>query len=470
MRRFVVGCFHSAVMVGVLGATVVPPGDPRRVPIPLNDNGPASIAVDPGGTPHIVYQDDTGHVRHAWLSGGSWGDEPVEAAPASIGGSGFAADSMGRLHLPIHVLEGADSATPTWILAHAVREGSKWTRRNIEESTGFAALAIGVDDLPRILFQRKDGRLAIGRFDGAAWTVDDTGLQGAGVSLAFDATGHASAMVFSPGSHSYFATDASGRWVPFPGGVYFASVSMCLDSSGVNHFVGTHTTGWPDDRIEHVSWDGESWFGDYPGMVEKRDSDVYRYGSTLLCDGLDRLLAFYTDTYIHGRRATLLGRLAYRDGLGWRHLRLGAGAVHSAALAPDGAVHAILLDGETLRHLRIAFPDLRPLLDGLELSPDSDGVTVGGALRVVNQGTRRSARAKVRFYLSDDDDHDDEDEPVGRPVQVAALGPGGVADIPLRMAIAGPVGGKRLLAVLSTSPRRPDLDRRNNLVGIPLGE
>lgn len=145
-----------------------------------------SIAVDRDGHPHIAYY-GIGNLRYAVKSGTAWSVEVVDSRDYVGWFSRVRLDSGGRPHIAYY-----DSTNRS--LDYAVRGATGWST-SVADASGDCgwdpSIAIGPDDLPRIAYYaRIRGDLRYAVLENGSWfvqTADDVGVVGWEPSLALDA-------------------------------------------------------------------------------------------------------------------------------------------------------------------------------------------------------------------------------------------------------------------------------------------
>lgn len=427
------------------------------------------IAVDPGGTPHVLFPDADLRLRHAWREDGTWVDEPVDPDSPESWPESMATDSTGRIHA---VFQSTRAGPAPGAVRYGVRDGNGWTLTDLGPGRSVVRIALGPDDLPRVFRKSPDGDLEVDSFDGTSWTATGTGLPPGDfsydVSFVVDGEGHGHAL-YHRESEDFprYATDASGAWmeVPLPDDV--GRGCLAVDPGGRVHVVAE--AGDPREmRLVQLRKVEAGWESDT--ILSTEDPRLVWFLTDCLSNARGRLFVAFTEVD-HGRdRRGPIPRLAYHDGEAWRVVAVGgrnSTPWSSMALAPDGSIHAAAF-GERVQHVRLALPDLDARWEPERSSAVAAGSEVRAKLRVSNQGPGASRPARVAYYLSEDERFDPGDIPIGLPGAVRGLRPGRGATLDVRFSVPEGEGPGFLLAVLDPEGRLDDLDRPGNTAALPL--
>ena len=228
----------------------------------VDDSGPctgytagwdADIAVESGGTPHLLYPDPCGvGLRHAVLSGGTWSVETVfdtDAVPAIsavVDAAGLVRvaftdateaevrcawrDASGTWSVETVLTEAASPdialdpagvphivAIASGNLVHAWRDGGVWQSEIVAAGESGAALVIEGDGTVHAAWVAANGtEIRHGVLDGGVWTVEVAVSDGSGgllgPSLAVDGGGAVQMAYSTTAMASYHATNEGGSW------------------------------------------------------------------------------------------------------------------------------------------------------------------------------------------------------------------------------------------------------------------
>jgi len=147
------------------------------------------LVLDAGGTPHLVYQGQTGGLYYATRQGNNWISELVDEAPGAGHFSALALDSTGQPHIAYYDREQK-------ALKYATRAGDAWEITVVDATADVGQYpSMAIDSLGQIYISYYDAsntalKLAHGR--GGQWdlyTVDDNGNVGKWNSLVVKSGG-----------------------------------------------------------------------------------------------------------------------------------------------------------------------------------------------------------------------------------------------------------------------------------------
>jgi hypothetical protein len=427
-----------------------------------------SLALGPDGAPHVLYSATEGALYHSWYDGSRWQDEEVDGRESYLLRRGSAVDGAGGVHIAFEAFEWKGGVESTRSLVYGTRQDAGWELVSIDHPGRWPVISLRPDGTPLLLVVEGETLVFLGPSPDGGWTAEPTGLpvkEGARCHhLAVDASGGRH-LLFLHERRLRYATDATGTWeervLEDPG---FSDAFLALDGEGRPHVVtasrSAATGVYRHHRLlEGGEWRTEDMFEDF------LDPTRFRIPGGLATAGRGAVFLPFGDwRFLRGYHRPRPA-LAYFDGAGWREMfldRTNRGSTGDAAVGPDGAAH-VLSGLWPLQHRKVRLPDLSAAWESAESSAVADGVRFAGTLRVRNDGPGRSRRARLAFYLSDDERFDAGDEPVAIGRSVAPLRSGGERAVPVSLRLPADGSGRRLLAVLDPDGRLDDLDRPNNL-------
>ena len=172
MKSLMRWLFTPAILACLLSMTVTSvEGKIKPKTLASANQNYLSIAVDPAGTPHVVYQGADYHLYHAWLHGGRWQHELVDASSDCGWGNSIAIDVQGN----IHVSYGANRGLGALKLIYANFNGSQWQITDLGVDGSDTVLKLDQAGLPHIAYGG-GSTIQYARYDGAGWHFEDTGL------------------------------------------------------------------------------------------------------------------------------------------------------------------------------------------------------------------------------------------------------------------------------------------------------
>lgn len=157
-----------------------------------------SIAVDPQGSVHLVYQ-DAFWLRYMTNATGSWSSEWLEPnANPGVSPPSLALDPAGRIHVGFEGYRPPGATDlPEHSVIHAVRADGKWTYESVDEWGGvdpsYAAMALDAKGNAHFVYSdRLTGTLKYATNAGGAWavtTLEHGYVTGLHAAIAVDARG-----------------------------------------------------------------------------------------------------------------------------------------------------------------------------------------------------------------------------------------------------------------------------------------
>jgi hypothetical protein len=435
----------------------------------------AAIAVDAGGLPHVVYQDASYRLHHAWQEGRRWRRELVDGISDCGWYTAIAVDPQGV----VHAAYNAERRDPyRQVLIHARRENGAWTLEEVGGGGYSPSLALGPGGAPSILHYSASGELRLASLAGDAWTEEASGFNGAyfvPTQMVFDPewTIHA---CFGSNTQPYYGVRESGdSWdiSPLGGGSSNGAAAIALDGSGSPRLATV-----ADEAVRYWQRREEVWESEdlpslaLPGITYLPESVA------LAMDANDWPQVLLAASLSVGGRELEVTLLAFFDGVEWRLLPIdlkNAGFKVQLARSADGALQGIYRKaaggegGGVLKHVRIALPDLELALPSISWIVHSAGTTVEGVVQALNHGPGASRPTRIALYVSDDDALDVGDAPAGRPLKLGKLRPGAQRELRFAFQLPGSLLGKRVIALLDPDRLLDDQDRTNHQASAKLG-
>lgn len=432
--------------------------------------GGCSVAVDPAGYPHVVYQSTDYHLYHARFDGKAWQHELVDGTSDCGWGNSIAIDAQGRIHISYHAERMNPYRQP---LVYAYFDGTLWHVAELEVYGWQTCLKLDAAGHPHILFSGNYGTLGYARFDGNAWHIEDTGLQSSPytASLALDAEGHAHVAYSVNYSGYFYATNESGTWQSTILGYDGQPAAIDLDHEGNPH-VALAVPG----TIRIHSYDGMNWMSE--DVIDPSvTSGFYFDGVALKMDNNDREHLLISATITMGARSAAVSIYAFNDGMGWNGMLVdpkNAGYDPSLVLTDAGIAYGTYCaagkkDTATAKWVRLALPDLAGIWSNVSLTEAGGISTVTATVTVHNNGVEKSVPSHLLVVISSDSTVDMNDEMWSVMPKVKGLKPGGMLEMTVAFRYPGSLTGKYLIGVIDPELLTCDRNMLDNLVPVLLG-
>jgi hypothetical protein len=325
------GCYICvAVIVAVAAAGA---SEYKWITTTVDDEGDVgmfcSLALDPGGHPHIAYYDVTfdpihWYLKYAYYDGNKW--RVTIADPEKYSGSDcdLAVDADGHPH--ISYCQGYYPDPDRRDLKYAYHDGSRWHITAVDQSGSagsHTSIALDAQGRPHIAYKDtpdlKPGKLKYAYFDGSRWrktAVDEGNGVGYNTSIAVDSKGliHISYREGSLGGRDLkYAYYNGSSWqivrVDTEGNTG-RHTSIAVDSADRPHISYIDAS---NDVLRYAYHDGSRW------RRETVDDDgEIGQDTSIALDASDRPHISYYEP-IYGTKY-LRGHLkyAYHDGARWR--------------------------------------------------------------------------------------------------------------------------------------------------------
>ncbi len=419
----------------------------------------SSIAVDPAGTPHVVYQSADYHLYHAWFDGRRWQHEVVDASSDCGWGNSIAIDAQGNLHISY----GAYCGLGAQKLIYATFNDSQWQVTDLGVDGSDTVLRLDLSGQPHIAYGG-GSTIQYARYDGAAWHFEDTGLSSGPYRHDFvlDSNDHAH-LAFSRNSDGhYYGTNESGNWESTLLDTGNSTpVAIVVDSQDHPHVAA----GVPGSTKYHT-YDGTNWTSEL--ILDPADTD------NAPVDGL--ALTLYGDDHAHLLMAFYAGIevsvYAFDNGLDWVAGvvdKKNAGFYPSLTLDLNGIAYgsyctAQKKDKSKAKWVHIAFPDLAGTWDGVSVTENGSAWKVIGTLSVGNNGLEKAVKNSVQLYLSDDAQFDEDDTLLPGAIKVKSLKTDATMDVSGDFSYDSPLAGKYLIAVIDPEMLTYDRNMADNIV------
>jgi hypothetical protein len=435
-----------------------------------------TLAVGPDGVTHYLYYSlKSSSVIHQKFDarGKKIFSETVPMDSAYSSPSALAVDRNNHLHLILMSASG---------LKYGFFDGSTWTFQDVPTSNcqGFPGLAVDADAHPHLSCVSL-GPCPTGSYntslihlsyDGSTWSSEvavecgwDPTVHGyisaEGASLPFrigaDGSLHIGFRLGNQGANKMCeAAKSSDQWSrncsPFSyTGYYFF---MDLDPSCRPHFAYVDSMG-----LHHSYFDGANW------SDEIAESSVDFGGSIAVGpDGNPGLL--YTQRL--GRNDAAV--YSVRKGGVWlphvvgRGPGMNMGYSDALSLDPVGLPHgglSVYAGPNFAVYGQLTLPDLTATWEPITTATNKGKFTVTGRLHVSNRGTASGGGFSVLYFLSDDDQLDDNDVAVGKSA-IGSVGVGKQRVITFNYRPTASVSGKYLIAQISSKAPDKEAPGTNN--------
>ncbi len=271
-----------------------------------------NLTLDRQGNPHICYTPRV--IRYAYWDGQKWQTQQIAPGSGVIGFScSVAVDPDGTPHVVWYQEKNPDGSFAVSLKYATLREGV-WMARTIEfrgQTGKWNAMVLDAQGYPHISYSAyTKGDLKYARWNGKSWvatTVDARNLRlyrGMGNSLALDANGRALISYYDETSLK-FAREGENTWSieslipvsPESSWKAFRS-SLVMDQRGFPHIC------YEDfGALKHAYWDGNQW---RIQVIAARGTEPHRYNA-LAIDGKDTLYVAYRDP-VDGSLKVAIGR------------------------------------------------------------------------------------------------------------------------------------------------------------------
>ncbi len=272
-----------------------------------------SIAVNPSGSPHISYLDDSNPrdyvLRHASLNGKSWHSEIVDSGDVGWWNA-IAVDSLGHIHISYL------SDKPTASLRYAYFDGAGWSVTTVDSTGGYStSIAVDADHRPHISYVDFSGNLKYATFDGTNWLVEAI----PGIFASWN--GRTSVALSSSGAVNIVFSTASGQvqWAAKVSDSWDVKTvgdgnqpSLALDRSGNPHIVFNPET---TRDIFYSHYDGSNWH--HQNITQFSGAEASGEEPDIALDSQDRphvTAGVYVSVAEGGVEILIYGRF---DGVAW---------------------------------------------------------------------------------------------------------------------------------------------------------
>lgn len=437
-----------------------------------------SIAVDPAGTPHVVYIAPDDHRYHAWFDGRRWQHELLDPNPYTGGVHSLAIDAQGGLHVSYGEVTPLGKSN----LIYATLNGTQWDIANLGVVGYHPVLKLDQNGRPHIAYEAPDSSGGVNAgytihyawHDGDNWNFEDTGFvlggpQSSGPNrhdFVLDTQDHAHLAFSHNYDGRYYATNVNGIWEStlLESGNSMP-MAIAVDSQNYPHVVA----GAPDS-VKRYQYDGTNWSSEV--ILDSTDigsSSINELALTI--DAADRehlLMALNLEVG--------LSMYAFDNGLDWVQVMLDkkdAGWFPSITLDPNDVVYGTYCAAKNRRNdqakwVRIALPDLAGSWGGVTLTEDNGIWNVAGTLSITNNGLEMAAKNLVRLYISDDAQFDEGDTFLPVALKVKRLKPEVKVDVPVGFSYDSPLAGKYLIAIIDPDMLTFDRNMADNIVTVEL--
>jgi len=424
----------------------------------------SSIAVDPAGIPHVVYQGADYHLYHAWYDGGRWQHELVDASSDAGWGNSIAIDVQGNLH----VSYGANRGLGALKLVYANSNGNQWQITDLGVDGSDSVLKLDQAGQPHIAYGGGN-TVQYAWHDGTGWHFEDTGLASGPYRHDFvlDSDDHAHLAFSRNYDGYYYGTNKDGFWEStlLDTG---DSTPMAIGVDSQNH---PHVAAGVTGSAKYYSYDGANWSSKL--IVDPADTgNAPVDGLALALDSNDHahlLMAFYAGIEV--------SVYAFDNGLDWVAGlvdKKDAGFYPSLVLDPSGVAYgtyatAMHKDKSQAKWVRIALPDLAGTWTGVTVAEEGGGWNVAGTLAIRNNGLEKAAKNSVRLYVSDDAEFDESDTAVPGTLKVKGLKPDAGVSLSVNFSYNIPLASKYLIAIIDPEMLTYDRNMADNIVTVLLG-
>lgn len=430
--------------------------------------GVASIAIGPDGNPHVAYQGSDYHLYHARFDGRGWQRQLVDGTSDCGWGNAIAVDAQGHIHITYGAFRGLGPLE----LVHAHFDGTAWQVTDTGIDGELTNLQLDAEGQPHVLFQHYGSYHYAVRGD-AGWEVESTGLLASPYSdgMVLDANDHAHIAHCVNYGSCFYSTNRSGNWestalLPIPGG---AATAIALDGQGrplvaigeqtvLRLFRHDEGTGWSSETIVDFGEVGQA---------------VIESSIAMTTDAQGKPHIFSGVTFFEGDRYAELPVYLFHNGIDWSAQLLkgkNTGLYPSLARADNGLIYGTYCglgknpDRVKGSWLQTTLPELAGTWSPVAVSAANGTATVTGTLTVANTGAAKSSAAKVRLYLSVDPALGPDDELLPATLKLKALKPGATATLSVNFQHAAPLSGKYLIAMIDAELTTSDSNMLNNRV------
>jgi hypothetical protein len=462
MKTLMRWLFTPAILACLLSMTVTSvEGKIKPKTLSSANQNYSSIAVDPAGTPHVVYQGTDYHLYHAWLDGGGWQHELVDASSDCGWGNSIAIDAQGN----IHVSYGAYRGLGAQKLIYANFNGSQWLITDLGVDGSDTVLKLDQAGLPHIAYGG-GSTIQYARYDGASWHFEDTGLVSGPYRHDFvlDSDDHAHLAFSRNYDGYYYGTNKYGNWE-----------STLLDAGnstpvtiGVDSQNHPHVAAAVAGSAKYYTYDGTNWTSEL--IIDPADTgNAPVDGLALTLDGEDHahlLMAFYA-----GKEVSVY---AFDNGLDWVAGvvdKKNAGFYPSLTFDSNGVAYgtyctALKKDKSKVKWVRIGLPDMAGTWNGVTVTEDGGGWNVTGMLAIKNNGLEKAAKNSVLLYVSDDAEFDESDTVLPVALKVKSRKPDTTVNVSVDFRYNTSLAGKYLIAVIDPEMVTYDRNMNNNIVTV----
>ncbi len=423
----------------------------------------SSIAVDPAGTPHVVYQGADYHLYHAWFDGRHWQHELVDASSDCGWGNSIAIDVQGNLHVSYGAYRGLGALK----LVYANFNGNQWHITDLGVDGSDSVLKLDQAGQPHIAYGG-GSTVQYAWHDSAGWHFEDTGLASGPYRHDFvlDSDDHAHLAFSRNYDGYYYGTNKYGYWE-----------STLLDTGnstpvaiGIDSHNHPHVAAGVAGSVSITQYDGTNWTSEL--ILDPADTDNAPIdGLALTIDGDDHahlLMAFYVGIEV--------SVYAFDNGLDWVAGvvdKKNAGFYPSLTFDPNGVAYgtyctALKKDKSKAKWVRIGLPDLAGTWNGVTVTEDGGGWNVAGTFAIKNNGLEKATKNSVLLYVSDDAEFDEGDTVLPVALKVKSLKPEATVNVPVDFQYNTSLAGKYLIAVIDPEMLTFDRNMADNIVTVLL--
>ena len=300
-----------------------------------------SLAIDPSGGYHVVY-DEEWDIYYAHSSdGSSWSVEAVDDTGDETDFPSLFVDSSGYPHVAYRDLT-------TRRVVYAVKNGGSWRSEGVGESTGeYLEIKVTSGDRPVIGYINSSSDLLYATLTGEGWRLEKAAggvSRGKDPVLCLDDDNRPHILYRVEGEETAlkYSVMGDGGWETHTVEKgYSYCFSMDLDSSGTPSiaYIG-YTPSASTYDLKYARWSGSDWI-----KTKLVDNIISRV--ILLIDSEDVPHIFYYDMGI---------KHLYRSGTTWKTEEVEGGRFYcmgiSAAVGGDGTLHVVYSTGTYLKYAR----------------------------------------------------------------------------------------------------------------------